>query len=784
MKKMLFTLPALLGLAAAAHGQGLTPMPNDAVKMTAINDNSKGFVIVSAENAPNEVGWKLFDGLFSSASYRSKWLTQSSSGWVVWQFANDDRWAVTNYVLWTAEDVAGRDPSHWFLEGSNDLAGQTFADATNATWTVIDERNRNGIPLGDVFDDSMRNRTFSFSCDTNTKAYNAYRLNILSNCGANNLLQIAEWQMQGHSGVPDGDLLVTALPATSIGAESAVANGRLVQTGFAPDADVYAYWATNNTPGGPLDWDCAPKRLEGLEPGDVFFFELENLLPATEYQYRFLATNTATEAFAWSGAGTFATFPTVPVISTLSAAGVAHTHATARCDVHWPGISGITDLVVFYGVSNGGDFEGQWQAAATNVNVASAGTQSKTLADLLPNTTYWYRWRADSEWAPGSASFTTPPALVPQAVSGVASTNATLNCRVDYAGTSGAASVVLWFGTVNGGTTPSAWQASASATAGVGDHAQTVGGLLPSTVYHYRWQIDGAWYGGGTFTTFPSIELLAPTGVGWSAATLNCRVWYAGPSGVSDLVLYYGTADRGKDAKAWTEFAPVTIPGATPGEHAATLIGLEPVTSYYYRWFAAGGCSEAGVFSTVLWEAGGIGTTWYWTGEGEEPNVSDTNNWRLANAAGRHPDPIDEIFRCTLWFWGHNVPPVINQDIDPLVINQFRIGDSYGGNFNGVTDDIKFLYNDLSVTNKPIILLDCYYEVTWYGERGQPARHVRFYNDLLSTPRADSSATVTRSTSTARFRNSTGARCSPPAGGAIMPTSAGRSTSRAGSAPA
>ncbi|MCL1887532.1 MAG: PKD domain-containing protein, partial [Kiritimatiellaeota bacterium] len=218
MKKILATL-ALLALAPAVTRGQFVPMTPEAVWVTAANDTTRGFVFCSGQqNNTDEAAWCLFDHI--TAYY--KWCVVADSAWVVYQFANDDKWAVTNYVLWTASENGyyGRDPGVWELQGSNDLAEKCVQYGTNntavlaATWVVVDSREfpQTSAGLG------PRQTPFSFSCENNLAAYNAYRLNISASCDRGVVIQFGEWTMQGHSGLPSESVLVVEGSPPGVGA--------------------------------------------------------------------------------------------------------------------------------------------------------------------------------------------------------------------------------------------------------------------------------------------------------------------------------------------------------------------------------------------------------------------------------------------------------------------------------------------------------------------------------------------------------------------------------------
>jgi hypothetical protein len=120
----------------------------------------------SDEFPPNQTADKAFDGIIAS-----KWLVFTNLGYVgaTCAFAPEN---VVAYSLTSAEDVQGRDPAIWKLEGSNN-------GGTN--WTVCG--NGAGFFLN-------RNETRTWLA-TNTSTFSAFRLNIATNRGAP-LTQLSE----------------------------------------------------------------------------------------------------------------------------------------------------------------------------------------------------------------------------------------------------------------------------------------------------------------------------------------------------------------------------------------------------------------------------------------------------------------------------------------------------------------------------------------------------------------------------------------------------------------
>ena len=504
--------------------------------------------------------------------------------------------------------------------------------------------------------------------------------------------------------------ILSVQAANPYGATNATFNGWMAYNG---DATPTVFWC-----------DAAGVATNSFtlseQAGGAVTYHITGLAPATAYLCWFTVTNTPGVG-AWTEeaapARPFTTRPVAPVIAMLAHSGVGFTNATTACHIEWAGIDEAADLTVWYGVE-----QSALNLSATLQGVG-VGNHQIVLTGLEPDTTYWYRWKADDVWAAGVGTFKTLQALTLSAPTAVEWTNATVNCSVLYAGPANAAELKVWYGTTDGGTSPSSWQASASATVSIGARSFVLKGLSPGTTYHYRWQLAGVWYGGGTFTTFPAFTIPAPINVGWNAATVRLDFQFTDIAPALNVSLHWGldpsalvnVVDKGSVAY-----------GTTVSE---TLTGLSPLTVYYYRWKVGDAWSEVMTFATV--QASAVNNlTWLWTGEGQTSNFSDTDNWRLTNNTGRHPDTSDELYNSTLWFWG-DFPHTLNQDLDFFTIRLFLIGDSRGG---GTIQNPgpQYLNNDLVITNKPIVFLERYREVTWFSEQGKPAYNVRFYNDVFA----------------------------------------------------
>lgn len=122
----------------------------------------------------------------------TKWYNGNAgtSGWIQYDFGAGRTEVVKGYAITSANDIPGRDPRTWVLYGFNDPAG---------SWTQLDNRP----DWGSAF--SYRYQTYRVSIP-NTTAYRYYRLQINTNNGDANGLQLSEFALLSDQGrlLPDG----------------------------------------------------------------------------------------------------------------------------------------------------------------------------------------------------------------------------------------------------------------------------------------------------------------------------------------------------------------------------------------------------------------------------------------------------------------------------------------------------------------------------------------------------------------------------------------------------
>jgi predicted alpha-1,2-mannosidase len=169
------TLSFVMGPAASSWGTGAADIPGSLTSGTAapkpLVDKATGSTLtVSGENGPNEGKAGLVDD-----TSLTKWLAFQNTATLTSQSATAS--VVKQYTLTSGDDVPGRDPASWTLQGS--------ADGT--TWVTLDTRT------GLDFSDRRQTRAFVIP---NTTAYPRYRLQITANHGAAET-QLAEWELLG-----------------------------------------------------------------------------------------------------------------------------------------------------------------------------------------------------------------------------------------------------------------------------------------------------------------------------------------------------------------------------------------------------------------------------------------------------------------------------------------------------------------------------------------------------------------------------------------------------------
>jgi predicted alpha-1,2-mannosidase len=171
------TLSFTMGPAPSSWGTSAADIPGSITTGSAaprpLTDRATGGTLVtSGEHLPNEGKDKLVDD-----TSLTKWLTTQNTATLEYRFNGNTPVTVKQYTLTSANDVPGRDPRSWTLQGST--------DGTN--WVTVDTRT------GLEFSDRRQTRAFVVA---NPAAYPRYRLQVTANRGAAET-QLAEWELLG-----------------------------------------------------------------------------------------------------------------------------------------------------------------------------------------------------------------------------------------------------------------------------------------------------------------------------------------------------------------------------------------------------------------------------------------------------------------------------------------------------------------------------------------------------------------------------------------------------------
>jgi hypothetical protein len=134
-------------------------------------------------NATNEGPAKAYDNLTST-----KWCVSSAPSTTtpistVYDFSGTTAFAIDRYTITTANDVPGRDPKNWTLQGCQG----TCTAGGGTGWVTIDTRTNQLAGAA-----RFQTTTYTF---TNTTAYQQYRLRVTANNGDTARFQLAEIQL-------------------------------------------------------------------------------------------------------------------------------------------------------------------------------------------------------------------------------------------------------------------------------------------------------------------------------------------------------------------------------------------------------------------------------------------------------------------------------------------------------------------------------------------------------------------------------------------------------------
>ena len=160
MRKLFSTALLTLTFVVIAFSQSTSQILSDITK------NGGSITVQFPNKNPKEGEANLIDG-----NIDNKYVVPFQKEiWI--QYNSPVAVAVNQYTITSANDMPGRDPKSWTLQGSNDAT----------TWIDLDKKE------GQSFAKRFETKTFSF---VNKKTYKSYRLNIINN--GDLLTQLSKW---------------------------------------------------------------------------------------------------------------------------------------------------------------------------------------------------------------------------------------------------------------------------------------------------------------------------------------------------------------------------------------------------------------------------------------------------------------------------------------------------------------------------------------------------------------------------------------------------------------
>ncbi|MBW8869620.1 MAG: alpha-L-fucosidase, partial [Acidobacteriales bacterium] len=188
---------------------------------------SSGGTATASTVQAGETATNAFDG-----STATKWFNGNggTTGWLQYQFSGGAAWAVTQYRIASANDVPGRDPKNWQLQGSTN----------GVNWVTLDTRANQSFAARYAFN------TYSLP---NILAFPYYRLNITANNGDGSGIQLSEFQLFAEPPGPQGLVATTVSGQVGLNwSRLTGANGYLVKRSTTPGsgyATIAGLGATN-----------------------------------------------------------------------------------------------------------------------------------------------------------------------------------------------------------------------------------------------------------------------------------------------------------------------------------------------------------------------------------------------------------------------------------------------------------------------------------------------------------------------------------------------------------
>ena len=180
----------------------------------------------------------------------------------------------------------------------------------------------------------------------------------------------------------------------------------------------------------------------------------------------------------------------------------------------------------------------------------------------------------------------TPATITTQPAISITTTSAVLNGQVLATGND-APQVTLFYGPIDGGTSPSAWSNSISLGWQAGSFSQPVSGLAVNSTYFFGLRavnVAGTSWAtpSRSFTTLtptlPVVTNLPATAILANSASVSGKVLSTGGDPPT-VTIFYGTANGGTNPSAWSNSIALGIQG---GSFIRGIFGLSANTAYFF----------------------------------------------------------------------------------------------------------------------------------------------------------------------------------------------------------
>jgi trimeric autotransporter adhesin len=373
-----------------------------------------------------------------------------------------------------------------------------------------------------------------------------------------------------------GTPAVTTSPATGVTTTGATLNGSASPNGT-DDLTVYFEYGTNTAYGTTT----TPTTVNANDTAVTS--TIVGLANDTVYHFRIVGSNSLGVIFGADQS--FSTSANAPIATTLDASAITTSGATLNGTVN-PNGNAVTARFVYGLTDTYGNNTDLVPFAPTN----SAQPLTATIGGLLPNTVYHFRVVINGNITGADQTFrtatlpTAAPTVTTSAASGTGATTATLNGTVNPNGLATTARFHYGTTTAYGSQTDIINIPAGSSAVPV---SANISGLTPNETYHFRLVANNS-NGEGTgadvsFVTSdnppsaPSVVTTAASGITTTSATLNGSV---NPNRAQTGAQFeWGTTPSLGNS---TETV-ILAAGDGALTQTATLNGLEPNTTYYFR---------------------------------------------------------------------------------------------------------------------------------------------------------------------------------------------------------